>query len=155
MKLDAVDVALLTALQADATQTVQQLADRVKLSTNACWRRIKHYEQQGLITGRVALLDPAKAGLGVTVFVTVRTSEHSAEWLEGFARAVRGLAEVVEFYRMAGDIDYLMKLRVADIGHYDRVYKQLISQVRLVDVSAAFAMEEIKHTTAIPLSSEG
>jgi Lrp/AsnC family transcriptional regulator len=149
--LDAIDVALLTALQADATLTVQRLAEIAGLSSNACWRRIKAFEQAGLIVGRVALLDPVKAGLGVTVFVSIKTAEHAADWLAQFAEAVRGLAEVVEFYRMAGDIDYLMKLRVADIAHYDRVYKALIAQVRLVDVSAAFAMEEIKHTTALPL----
>jgi len=155
MELDAIDVILLEALQNDATQTVQQLAELAGLSANACWRRIKQYEQHGLITARVALVDPVAAGLGTTVFVSVRTAEHSAEWLDRFAETVRVLPEVVEFYRMAGDIDYLLKLRVADIAHYDRVYKDLIGRVRLVDVSAAFAMEEIKHTTAIPLLAKG
>lgn len=154
MELDAIDVAILTALQADATQTVQQMAEQVGLSTNACWRRMKLFEQNGLITARVALLDPVRAGLGTTVFVSVRTAEHSAEWLADFAAAVHEIPEVVEFYRMAGDVDYLLKLRVTDIAHYDQVYKQLIRRARLGDVSAAFAMEEIKHTTAIPLSAK-
>ncbi|MDF0542910.1 Lrp/AsnC family transcriptional regulator [Sphingobium sp. H39-3-25] len=151
MKLDTSDIKLLRALQIDATRTVQELGDEVGLSANACWRRIKAFEDRGLIVRRVALLDPAMLDVNTTVFVTVRTAEHSDVWLQEFADAVSSFPEVVEFYRMAGEIDYLIKLRVTDIPHYDRVYKQLIAKVRLIDVSAAFAMEEIKHTTAVPL----
>lgn len=154
MKFDETDIKLLHYLQEDATHTAQELGEKVGLSMNGCWRRIKQFEERGVITKRVALLDPVVLGAGTTVFVTVRTAEHSAEWLSTFAEAVSSLPEVVEFYRMAGEIDYLIKLRVADIAHYDRVYKKLIAKVRLIDVSAAFAMEEIKHTTAMPLPSE-
>jgi Lrp/AsnC family transcriptional regulator len=148
---DEFDLKLLAQLQEDATLTVNQLAERVNLSANACWRRIKKLEEDGVIKKRVALLDPAKLGAGVTVFVTIRATEHSDAWLADFASAVARIPQVVEFYRMSGDADYLLKLQVADIPAYDRVYKKLIRSVRLSDVSSAFAMEEIKHTTAVPL----
>lgn len=151
MKLDDADIKLLSILQEDVSRTVQDLAKMVGLSLNACWRRIKHYDERGIIKRRVALLDPEALGLSTTVFVSVRTAEHSDEWLAQFSEAVRSIPEAVEFYRMAGDVDYLIKLRVADIAAYDRVYKKLIAKVRLADVSAAFAMEEIKHTTTLPL----
>ncbi|MBZ6380938.1 Lrp/AsnC family transcriptional regulator [Sphingomonas sanguinis] len=149
--IDKIDTAILAELQTDASPSVAEIAQRVNLSQNACWRRIRRLEEEGVILRRVALLDPEKLDAGMTVFVSVRTAEHSAAWLEEFARAVSDLPEVVEFYRMAGEIDYLLKVRVADIKAYDRVYKRLIERVRLVDVSAAFAMEEIKNSTAIPL----
>ncbi len=149
--IDKIDTAILAELQTDASPSVAEIAQRVNLSQNACWRRIRRLEEEGVILRRVALLDPEKLDAGMTVFVSVRTAEHSAAWLEDFARAVSDLPEVVEFYRMAGEIDYLLKVRVADIKAYDRVYKRLIERVRLVDVSAAFAMEEIKNSTAIPL----
>jgi len=153
MKLDVIDAQLLQILQHDATRTVQDMAAEVGLSANACWRRIRQFEERGLITRRVALLDPTLLGAGTTVFVMVRITEHSNESLSAFTDAVSSLPEVVEFYRMAGEVDYLIKLRVADIAAYDRAYKKLISKIRLADVSAAFAMEEIKHTTAIPLTT--
>ena len=149
MGLDRADRALLDTLQRDATPTMQQLAAAVGLSTNACWRRIKHFEERGYITGRVAILDPAKIGVGTTVFASVRAAEHSTEWLEGFAEAVKSVPEVVEFYRMAGDIDYLIKFRVADISAYDKVYKMLITKTKIENISAAFAMEELKNSTVI------
>jgi Lrp/AsnC family transcriptional regulator, cysteine-sensing transcriptional activator len=149
--LDKYDIKLLALLQEDATLTVQELAEKVNLSANACWRRIKKLEDDGVIRKRVVLLDPEKLGAGVTVFVTVRATEHSDAWLSDFSSAVVRIPEVVEFYRMSGDADYLLKLQVADIAAYDRVYKKLIRSVRLLDVSSAFAMEEIKHTTAVPL----
>lgn len=149
--IDKIDTAILAELQTDASPSVAEIAQRVNLSQNACWRRIRRLEEEGVILRRVALLDPEKLDAGMTVFVSVRTAEHSAAWLEEFAHAVSDLPEVVEFYRMAGEIDYLLKVRVADIKAYDRVYKRLIERVRLVDVSAAFAMEEIKNSTAIPL----
>ncbi|MET4897408.1 Lrp/AsnC family transcriptional regulator [Sphingomonadaceae bacterium jetA1] len=149
--VDKIDIAILDVLQQDASLSVAEISERVSLSQNACWRRIRRLEEDGVIRRRVALLDPTKLDAGMIVFVSVRTAEHSAAWLAEFAAAVSDMPEVVEFYRMAGEIDYLLKVRVADIKAYDRVYKILIDRVRLVDVSAAFAMEEIKHSTAIPL----
>lgn len=149
---DSTDIKLLKLLQEDATLSINDLGEQVHLSQNACWRRIKRLEAEGYVRRRVALLDARKLGCGVTVFVTVRAVEHSERWLEDFAAAVRAIPEIVEFYRMSGDIDYLLKLRVADIAAYDAVYQKLIRSVRLSDVSSAFAMEEIKHTTCIPLT---
>lgn len=149
--LDRLDVRILTALQADAGQAIADLAAAVGLSANACWRRVKRLEELGIIRGRVALLDAEKIGLGVTVFVAVRTNEHNDAWLQQFAEAVRQIPEVVEFYRMSGDIDYLLKVVVADIAHYDRVYKRLIKSVKLTDVSSSFAMEQMKYTTVLPV----
>ncbi len=150
--LDAIDLKILGMLQNDASQSIAEIADHVHLSQNACWRRIKQLEDEGVIVKRVALLDPEKLGVGVTVFVTIRAGEHTEKWLETFAAAVRKMPEVIEFYRLAGELDYLLKLLVADIAAYDRVYKQLIRAAKLTDVSAAFAMEELKRTTAIPLN---
>lgn len=151
ISLDDADVRILGALQKDATLSVAALSDVVNLSNNACWRRLRRLEDAGLITGRVALLDADALGLGLIAFVSIRTSEHSEDWLHRFADAVRDMAEVVELYRMTGDVDYLMKLRVANIAAYDAVYKKLIGVVKLTDVSCAFAMEELKYTTALPL----
>lgn len=151
--LDAADLRILAVVQADASLPVAAIAEKVGLSQNACWRRIKRLEEEGVIARRVALLDAERLGAGVTVFVTVKAAEHSDAWLAQFAEVVGRIPEIVEFYRMSGDIDYLMKLRVADIAAYDAVYKRLIRGVRLSDVSSAFAMEELKHTTAIPLPS--
>lgn len=153
--LDRLDSRILEALQKDAGQAIADLADTVGLSANACWRRVKRLEELGVIRGRVALLDPVKLGLGVTVFVAVRTNEHNDAWLQQFANAVDAIPEVVEFYRMSGDVDYLLKIVVADIAHYDRVYKRLIKSVKLSDVSSSFAMEQMKYTTALPVSEPG
>ncbi len=151
--VDGMDLKILRLLQEDATLSISELGDRVNLSQNACWRRIRRLEAEGYIRRRVALLDAEKLGCGVTVFVTVRAAEHSDTWLKTFAEAVQNIPEIVEFYRMSGDVDYLLKLQVSGIGAYDKVYQKLIRSVRLSDVSSAFAMEEIKHTTAIPLPS--
>ncbi|MFN3582533.1 Lrp/AsnC family transcriptional regulator [Phenylobacterium sp.] len=150
-ELDAADVRILSALQEDGSLSVAAVAEKVNLSTNACWRRIRRLEDEGVIRRRVTLLDPEALGLDVTVFVSVRASEHSEAWLQTFADAVREMPEVVEFYRMSGEVDYLLKIQVSSIAEYDSVYKRLVSKVKLVDVSSAFAMEELKHTTALPL----
>jgi len=150
-QIDSIDRKILECLQEDCAQSIAEIADFVHLSQNACWRRIKQLEENGIITKRVALLDPVKLGVGVTVFVTVRAGEHTERWLETFSAAVRKMPEVVEFYRMSGEVDYLLKLQVADIASYDRVYKTLIRSAKLMDVSSAFAMEELKRTTAVPL----
>ena len=147
--LDRTDRRILALLQEDATLTIGQLAEQVNLSHNPCWRRVKRLEDEGFILKRVALVDPVKLDAGVVVFVTVRAAEHSDDWLTAFAQAVRAIPEVVEFYRMSGDVDYMLKLRVADIAAYDRVYKRLIGSVRLMDISSTFAMEELKCTTAV------
>ncbi|MEP6967817.1 MAG: Lrp/AsnC family transcriptional regulator [Pseudomonadota bacterium] len=149
--IDAADRRILAVIQDDAALAIAEIAERVNLSQNACWRRLKRLDEEGWVRRRVALLDAEKLGAGVVVFVSVRVAEHSDAWLAEFAAAVRRIPQIVEFYRMSGEADYLLKLRVADIAAYDAVYKQLIRSVRLSDVTSAFAMEEIKHTTAIPI----
>jgi Lrp/AsnC family transcriptional regulator len=149
--MDDADRKILALLQEDLSLPVAEIAGRVGLSPTPCWRRIQRLEDSGVIRKRVALLDGDKLNVGVTVFVAVRTNEHSAEWLDQFARAVSEFPEVVEFYRMSGDIDYLIRLVVPDIAAYDAFYRRLIAKVRLSDVSSSFAMEEIKYTTALPL----
>jgi len=150
-QLDSLDWSILAQLQADASLAVHEVGERVGLSHNACWRRIKRLEEAGVIARRVALLDPARIGLATTVFVSVRTNRHDPEWLEAFARGVAGIEEVIECHRMAGDVDYLLKLVVRDIAHYDRIYRRLIAAVPdLADVSSSFSMERMKHTTALP-----
>ena len=149
--LDENDRKILNILQQDATVSLEKLADKLSLSTNACWRRVKRLEADKVIERRVALVSPEAVGLNVTVFVSVKTDDHSGGWLTKFAQATASIAEVVEFYRMAGDTDYLLKLLVRDVGDYDRVYKRLIEAAPLSDVSASFAMERIKYETAVPI----
>ncbi len=151
-EFDAIDKTLLRSLQEDASRPVAELAERVNLSVNACWRRIKRFEEQGIITARVALLDAEQIGLQLTAFVSVRTNQHNPSWLKAFAAGVDSIPEVVEFYRLSGDIDYLLKIRLRDINDYDRVYKALIATAPIADVSSSFTMEELKHTTALPIS---
>ncbi|MBF7140984.1 MULTISPECIES: Lrp/AsnC family transcriptional regulator [Pseudomonas] len=150
--MDKFDRGILEVLQQDCTVALGVVAERVGLSNTACWRRIQKLEEQGVITARVALLNPQRIGLPVTVFAFVRTSQHNVEWLADFHRRVGEIEEVVEFYRMAGVTDYLLRLAVPDIAGYDTVYKQLIQIPGIADVSSSFAMERIKHTTALPLS---
>ncbi|MBY9063850.1 Lrp/AsnC family transcriptional regulator [Sphingomonas yunnanensis] len=149
--LDAIDRRLLALLQEDAALSVADLATRIGLSPTPCWKRVKRLERTGLIRGRVALLDRAALGLDVTVFVAVRTTQHSDEWLQTFAEGVARIPEVVEFYRMSGEVDYLLKVVARDIADYDRIYRKLIKVASLHDVSSSFAMQEIKSTTALPL----
>jgi len=149
--LDEADLRILAVLQEDATLSVASVSQKVNMSQNACWRRIKRLEESGVIARRVTLLDSSALGLDTTVFVSIRASEHSEAWLEQLTTAIKDISEVVEFYRMAGDIDYLLKLKVENIAAYDAVYRRLIRAVRLTDVSSAFAMEEIKCTTSLPL----
>jgi Lrp/AsnC family transcriptional regulator len=151
MEMDRIDRQILNILQADANTSIQETGERVGLSSNACWRRIKRLEEAGIIRKRVALVDPRRVGRGVTVFVTVRTSNHTEEWLQKFASGVAALPEVMEFYRISGDVDYLLKVLVGDIAEYDRFYKKLIRIAPLFDVSSNFAMEQVKYTTEVPL----
>ena len=151
--MDRIDKAILTLLQRDTTMPVAELGRRVGLSTTPCWRRIQKMEEDGVIRGRVAVLDPAKVNAKVTVFVSVRTSSHEAEWLKRFSEVVSDFPEVVEFYRMSGEVDYLLRVVVPDIAAYDRFYKRLIARIDIADVSSSFAMEQIKYTTELPLDN--
>ena len=149
--MDAIDRRILAELQEDAATPVAIVAERVNLSQNATWRRIKLMEEAGIILGRVALLDPVRLGVGVTVFVRLKLAEHAPDGLVRLARTVADMPEALEFCRMSGEFDYLLKLQVADIAAYDAVYKRLIATVRLTDVRASFAMEVLKRTTKIAL----
>ena len=155
MKLDTIDRKILQLLQEDGSLQVAQVAERVGLSQTSCWRRIQRLKDGGVIARTVVLVDPRKVNVGVTVFVAVRTSTHSEDWFARFKAAVQAIPEVVEFYRMSGEIDYLLRVVVPDIAAYDGVYKRLIGSVQLSDVSSSFAMEEIKFTTALPLDYAG
>lgn len=149
-KLDVADRHLLKLLQEDAERPINQLAAAVNLSPTPCWRRIQRLKEEGVISKQVVLVDPRKLNLGVTAFVSIRTSRHSQAWFDTLCEHVRGIPEVVEFYRMSGDVDYLLRVVVPDIAAYDQVYKRLINAVELSDVSSSFAMEELKFTTALP-----
>lgn len=152
-QMDRIDRKILELMQRDASLSTAELAERVGLSTTPCWRRIQNLEKSGVLRRRVALLDREQLNLGVDVFVTLRINRHDEEWLEKFNRAVDGFDEVVEFYRMSGDVDYLMRVVVADIKAYDDFYKRLIRHTGIADVSSSFAMERIKYTTALPLDN--
>lgn len=152
--LDPTDRRILRAVQEDATISMQALADRVGLTANPCWRRLKRLEAEGVIQRRIAVIDAASVGLSMTAFVGIRISRHEAEWLTAFAAAVRTIAEIVECHRVSGELDYLLKVVVEDIAHYDRVYKRLISMVPgLVDVSTSFSMERLKEVFGIDVST--
>ena len=149
--IDDVDRKILKILQADATTSLEAIAERLSVSVNTCWRRGRRLEEDGIIQGRVAICDPDQLGVGQVVFVAIRTSDHSSDWLENFAQTVIDIPEVLEFYRMAGDVDYMLKVAVGSVSEYDRVYKSLISKIEVGDVSATFAMECIKNTTELPV----
>lgn len=149
--MDKIDRKILALLQKDATTPVAEIGRKVGLSTTPCWRRIQKMEEDGIIRGRVAILDPAKVNAGVTVFVSIRTNEHNDAWMRKFSSVVDEFPEVVEFYRMSGETDYLLRVVVPDIGAYDAFYKRLIAKIALSDVSSSFAMGQIKYTTALPL----
>ncbi|CAL8969981.1 DNA-binding transcriptional activator DecR [Rhodoplanes serenus] len=157
-KVDAVDRRILAVLQRDAGITLAALAKQVHLSQTPCWKRIQRLEAEGVITGRVALVSPEKIGLGLTVFVSIEARDHSKDWLDAFAAAVSAMPEVMDLYRMAGDVDYMLRVVVADMTAYDAFYKRLIAAVPLKNVTSRFAMERIKSSTAYPvpaLPSEG
>lgn len=145
------DKAILRALQQDAGLTTDALADVIGLSRNACWRRVKALEEAGIIRSRVALVDPEAVDLGLEVMVLVRTSEHAADWAEKFRSVVRTFPEITGAFRMSGDLDYVLRVRVRDVKAYDRFYQRLTEKLRLSDISASFVMEEIKNTTALPI----
>jgi Lrp/AsnC family transcriptional regulator len=151
ISLDRFDRRILLELQRDATLSNAELARRVGLSATPCWNRVKRLHEAGVISGTVALVNREAIGLGVTVFVAVKTNHHASDWLTRFAEHVHGIPEVTEFYRMSGDTDYLLKVVAADIADYDRIYKRLIDGVPISDVSSSFAMEQIKYTTEVPV----
>ncbi|MBV9076484.1 MAG: Lrp/AsnC family transcriptional regulator [Methylobacteriaceae bacterium] len=146
--MDRIDREILRILQSDATVPIAQIADRVGLSQTPCWKRIRRLEMTGVIERRVALVDPSKIGLGLTVFVSIQAPDHSEDWLRRFADGVSAMPEVMEFYRMAGDVDYMLRVAVADMAAYDGFYKRLIAAVPLKNVTSRFAMERIKSETA-------
>jgi len=148
---DKTDRAILNLLQRDATLSVQAIAKEVNLTTSPCWRRIQVLEDKGYINRRVALLNREPLSLGVDVFVFIRTDQHNDAWLTDFTEAVLAMPEVMEAYRMSGDVDYLLRVVVGDIATYDRFYKRLVGQIELADVSSSFAMEQLKYTTELPL----
>lgn len=151
VSMDKLDRKILEQLQQDSSLTAQEIAERVGLSKAPCWRRIRALQEAGVVRRTVALLDARQLNVGTTVFVTIKTANHSAAWVERFFSAVRDIPEVMELYRMSGDVDYLMRIVVPDIDAYDVVYKKLIAAVDFLDVSASFTLETIKYTTALPL----
>ena len=150
--MDATDRKILALLQDDASLSVAEIGNRVGLSSTPCWKRIQRMEADGVLIKRVALVDQDKLGLGVTVFVSIETGDHSQDWLDRFAQTVGSMPEVMEFYRMAGDVDYMLRVVVTDIAGYDAFYKRMIAAVPLKNVTSRFAMEKIKSTTALPIS---
>jgi len=150
--MDTIDRKILSVLQEDASLSVAEIGNRVGLSSTPCWKRIQRLEADGVIEKRVAVVDQSKVGLGITVYVSVETGDHSQEWLDRFAKTVGAMPEVMEFYRMAGDVDYMLRVVAPDIAGYDTFYKKLISTVPLKNVTSRFAMEKIKSTTALPIA---
>jgi len=149
--MDAIDRKILAEVQNDSSLSVAEIGQRVGLSSTPCWKRLQRLEADGVITRRVALVDPDKIGLGITVFVSIETGDHSEDWLKQFAETISAMPEVMEFYRMAGDVDYMLRVVVPDIAGYDTFYKKLIGTVPLKNVTSRFAMERIKSTTALPI----
>ncbi|MEH2543597.1 Lrp/AsnC family transcriptional regulator [Bradyrhizobium sp. AZCC 2262] len=152
-RLDAIDRKILRVLQEDASLSVSEIGERVGLSSTPCWKRVQRLENDGIITGKVVLVDQNKIGLGLSVFVSVESDDHSEAWLKKFAATVSAMPEVLEFYRMAGDVDYVLRVVVADMLSYDLFYKKLIGAVALKNVTSRFAMEKIKSVTALPVPS--
>lgn len=150
--MDATDKKILNILQTDASLTVKQIAEQIPLSVTPCWKRIQKLEENGVIRARVALLDSNKVNAKVTVFVAIKTDQHTREWMERFNKEVKQLSEVMEIYRMSGEIDYLLRVAVSSIEAYDRFYKKLIDRIELSSVVSSFAMEQIKYTTALPIA---
>ena len=149
--MDAIDRKIVALLQEDASLSLAQIAHRVGLSQSPCWKRIQRLEKAGIILRRVALISPESIGVGLTVFVSIETGDHSSAWIAKFAQLVTAMPEVMEFHRMAGDIDYMLRVAVADMAEYDAFYKRLIAIAPMKNVTSRFAMEQMKHTTAYPL----
>ena len=153
-QMDTIDRKILYYLQQDSSLQLGELAEKIHLSKTPCWRRIQKLEKSGVIRGRVALVDPKKLGKDLTVFVYVKTNKHNGDWLTNFANTVAGFPEVMEFYRLSGDWDYFIRVLVADVSAYDRFYKKLVNSADLENVTSSFAMEEIKYSTAVPVTED-
>lgn len=149
--LDHIDRRLIDELQRDCAQSIESLGEKIGLSRNACWRRIKRLEVDGVLTARVALADPDALGLTLTAFISVRVGSHSDDWVKRFHAAVRGLPEITGVYRTTGELDYLIRAELPDMKAYDAFYQRLIAKVDLADISSSFVMEKIKETTALPV----
>lgn len=149
--LDSTDKEILRLLQSDATLPISEIAERVSLTTTPCWKRIQRLEQLGVISKRVVLIEPEELGLHMTVFVMVKTGSHEANWLKTFSEHASSIPEVVEFYRMSGEYDYMLKVVVADMKAFDSFYKRLVAKVNIAEVTSSFAMEQIKYTTELPI----
>ena len=152
--MDSVDRKILELLQQDASLTVKEVAARIHLSATPCWKRIQKLESEGYIRARVALLDPRLVKADVTVFAAIKATQHTTEWIERFSRAVSEMPEVMEIYRMSGEVDYLLRVAVGSISDYDAFYKRLVDRIELSDVTSSFAMEQIKYTTALPVNGD-
>jgi Lrp/AsnC family transcriptional regulator len=152
--MDSTDRKILNLLQTDASLTVKQIAQQIPLSVTPCWKRIQKLEQNGFIRARVALLDPKKVNANVTVFMAIKTDQHTSDWIERFNREVSQMPEVMEIYRMSGEIDYLLRVVVSSIEAHDAFYKKLIDRIELANVTSSFAMEQIKYTTVLPVSMD-
>lgn len=150
-ELDETDRRILAILQSDVSLSMDAIAERVHLSRNACWRRIRLMEESGVLKARVALVDPKAVGLGLAVFVMIRTQRHDPDWLTQFKKVIQEMPEIMGAHRMSGDLDYVLRVRVADVAGYDRFYQRLIARVTLADISASFVMEDLKETTALPV----
>ena len=149
--MDNYDRNILNLIQSNASLSVEEVAEKVNLSRNACWRRIRNLEKSGIISGKVALVDPSSVGFGLCAFVLIKTYEHDKKWLQTFKRVTSSMPEIVGAHRMTGDIDYILKVRIRDMKAYDNFYQRLVSQIKISDVSACFVMEDLKDSTAIPV----
>lgn len=151
--LDLIDRKIVAELMRDATLPVSQIADKVGLSQTPCWKRIQKLQDQGVLTARVALADPGKLGFGLTIFVGIEAPDHTADWREAFGRATRDMPQIMEVYRMAGEMDYLLRIAVPDMAAFDTLYKRLTDAVPIKNVTSHFAMERMKFTTAYPVNT--
>ena len=149
--MDEIDVKILKLLQRDCNLPVSEIAAKVGLSTSPCWKRIARLRETGIIKQQLSILDAAKLGFGLTAYVSIKTGEHSGTWLNEFSKTVTDMPEVMEFHRMAGDVDYMLKVIVADIDSFDKFYKRLIGSSAINEVTSRFSMEKIKETTELPL----
>ena len=149
--MDEMDLRILRILQDDSRLSISQIGRRVGLSPSPCWKRIKRMEKEGIIKGQTAVLDAQRLGLGLIVFVSIKTGEHSSDWLKNFSKTVVEMPEVIEFYRMAGDVDYMLKVLVRDMSAFDNFYKRLIGNNVLSDVTSRFSIETIKETSSLPI----
>lgn len=147
---DKIDQKILRILQIDSSLSMDKMSEKVNLSRNACWRRIRRMESEGIIKGRVALVEPRSVNLGLSVFVMIKTNSHELDWAKRFESVVSNFPQIVGAHRMAGDLDYILRVRVKDVRDYDKFYQNLISKISISDISASFVMDDIKDTTALP-----